>query len=416
MRDRGVLIDHLEFGRRLFAGEDLYATYLDEGRPLHPVYPPSFGLLTGPFSLLGERLARIAWGILQVTALWQIGRLLLRWIERTQPLSSLRNGKPCERVSESRAHWVLALTALLASRYVLRDTHGGGGNLINLALVLTAFFESESGRARRAGLWLGASLATKPTMVLLLPFFVLTRRWSVVGWGGLTALGFVGVSLAVHGFRTDPFERWISGVFALSQQQDVFADPAYGLPPFEWMNQSLRCAVGRVAGRTPDDLASEVPGFVQGFGLEPAVVAWVTRGLTLAFLAVLFARIFRTRGDFGGRFVGFASVLALSLLLSPISWKAHHTALVPAFALLAAAILRGDRRALALGLGYYLVCTAGGGDLVGRSGKMWQQAHYLTTLGALAMFAWLGFTRVGRGVSEELSDRRSGLRPPAGRS
>jgi hypothetical protein len=55
IRDRGVIIDHLEFGRRLLLGLDLYAPYLDP-KPLHAPYPPSFGLLTAPFWLLGERL------------------------------------------------------------------------------------------------------------------------------------------------------------------------------------------------------------------------------------------------------------------------------------------------------------------------------------------------------------------------
>src|SRR5687767_7972350 len=68
VRERGVITAHLEFGRRLLSGQDLYAPYL-EARPLHPPYPPSFGLLTAPFSLLPERAARVAWGLLQVGAL-----------------------------------------------------------------------------------------------------------------------------------------------------------------------------------------------------------------------------------------------------------------------------------------------------------------------------------------------------------
>ena len=106
------------------------------------------------------------------------------------------------------------------------------------------------------------------------------------------------------------------------------------------------------------------------------------------------------------RYPRFASVLAASLLLSPISWKAHHVGLIPAFAVLTAAIFHRDKRALALGVGYYLACSAGGGDLVGRSGKMWQQAHYLTTLGALALFVWLGRTRIGRGTDATVNDPR----------
>src|SRR5689334_19137247 len=67
--DRGVLLDHLEFGRRLVHGEDVYAPWQAEPKepvkPLHTPYPPSFGLLTAPFAVLDEvaglRAARLAW-------------------------------------------------------------------------------------------------------------------------------------------------------------------------------------------------------------------------------------------------------------------------------------------------------------------------------------------------------------------
>ena len=72
--DRGVILDSLEFGRRLVHGEDVYAPWQSGRnapmRPLHAPFPPTFGLLMAPFAavdeLLGLRAARCAWG--------QIGR------------------------------------------------------------------------------------------------------------------------------------------------------------------------------------------------------------------------------------------------------------------------------------------------------------------------------------------------------
>ena len=64
---RGVVLDHLEFGRRALHGEELYGPWRSaptaELAPLHAPYPPSFGLMTAPFSavheMLGLRAARV---------------------------------------------------------------------------------------------------------------------------------------------------------------------------------------------------------------------------------------------------------------------------------------------------------------------------------------------------------------------
>ena len=54
--------------------------------------------------------------------------------------------------------WLLLF--VLGARFVRRDTHGGGGNVLNLGLCLLAFDAAERERPREAGLWLGRSLGT----------------------------------------------------------------------------------------------------------------------------------------------------------------------------------------------------------------------------------------------------------------
>lgn len=142
VRDRGVIVDHLEFGRRLLAGTDLYAPYL-ESKPLHPPYPPSFGLMTAPFSLLSERVARWVWAVVQAVALVYV----LRWLRHAL----------AQRWPHASIDVVLLLSLGLGARFVLRDTHGGGGNLINLAMVSAAFASSARGNPVAGGLWLGSA-------------------------------------------------------------------------------------------------------------------------------------------------------------------------------------------------------------------------------------------------------------------
>jgi hypothetical protein len=214
VRDRGVIADHLEFGRRLLLGLDLYAPYLDPG-PLHAPYPPSFGLWTAPFWALGERAARWLWAALQVLALWRIGGLL----RATQLV------------------WLVTL--LIASRYVLRDLHGGGGNTFQLLFALEACALAAAGRARLAGWVLGFGLATKPTQALLVPYLWLCGQRRAAMHALLASTAFAGFALLLHGGGLEPWRRWLEGTFAYATQQDLFAEPAHGWPAFTWMNQCL---------------------------------------------------------------------------------------------------------------------------------------------------------------------------------
>src|SRR5262245_34919030 len=127
---RGVILDHLEFGRRLVHGEDVYGLWRSSPkaplRPLHAPYPPSFGLLTAPFAVIDETAgllaARVAWALLQVASLFACGLVLRALLAPRAP--------PPERAGWQ---WMWLATFVLLARFVLRDTHGGGGNLINTA-------------------------------------------------------------------------------------------------------------------------------------------------------------------------------------------------------------------------------------------------------------------------------------------
>ncbi|MHC4516172.1 MAG: glycosyltransferase family 87 protein [Planctomycetota bacterium] len=381
-RSRGVITDHLEFGRRLFNGDNLYAPYLDPG-PLHPVYPPSFGLLTAPFTLLnetlGETAARFAWVTVQMLALYVIGLCLRDLLRKVAPKL------------EPLQHVMLFVTAVVTLRYILRDTHGGGGNLINLALILGAVRLATADRARPllAGIVLGFSVCTKPTGILIVPLLWLFGHRRAASFAVLAAGLFLGAALLIHGHGFNPFLAWYDGSVAYAGMTNLFVEPEKGFPRFTWMNQSLRCLAARYTGTVPPEFAAQVPGFFQGLGLPHQATAWIGRGLGLALLATSGWVIFRRRTDPAVQPFQVANVLCLSLLLSPISWKAHHVTLIPACFLLA---VHGCHRPPHqhrwpwIFLGAYILICGSGELLVGKDLKNVQQSLYFTTAGTLALW------------------------------
>lgn len=373
VRERGVITDHLEFGRRVLQGEELYAPFQGGDQPLHAPYPPGFGLLTAPFSLLPERGARFAWGSLQVLALWVIGAWLLGAIRARAPALGVR------------AHWLLAATVALGARYVLRDTHGGGGNLINLALVLSSCAAAARGRGIAAGLLLGFSLATKPTAVLFLPLLWIFGHRRAAGVAVVAALGFTAIALAALDQGLAPLQRWATGTHAYATMRDLFAEPALGFPPFSWMNQSLRCALTRYAGTVPEPFAAQVAYFFPGLQFDTGTVVLLRAATTLLLLAITAVVVVRARRNDAARAPAIAAVLALSLLLSPISWKAHHVVLLPALTLVVGLAAARRREAWAF-LAIYALALGPGEDLIGKSLKNTQQSLYVFTAGTLALW------------------------------
>jgi hypothetical protein len=81
----------------------------------------------------------------------------------------------------------------------------------------------------------------------------------------------------------------------------------------------------------------------------------------------------------------FGAVLACSLLFSPLTWKAHHVALLPLFwlALVEGTALRS--RAALLALVVYLPTAVLGEEITGKALKNTLQSWYLLTLWDIAL-------------------------------
>jgi hypothetical protein len=292
---------------------------------------------------------------------------------------------------------------------VLRDTHGGGGNLINMALALLALRDSENGRERRAGVWLAISLVTKPNLVWLLPVFALFGRWrTLAATAAATAIALL-ATFALQRFDLAPWWRWLQGSWALATQADPWATPAFAFPPFEWMNQALRFAVARWCGDVPPEFAQSVHwGVMPGLGLHANAVAWIARAVSLVLLAAVLATAWRARQHALARLWTLAAALVLTLLLSPITWKAHHVALLPVLLLVLRDAVAGRRFARWLLVGWWLVVALPGRDLFGDEVfgdnlDEWLNSVYVVTIGDIVLIAY-ALVAAARSARDEHGD------------
>ena len=373
-KEAGVLVNNQAFGARFLAGQDPYEDPA-LGRRVHGPYPPSYVLVCAPLALLPTRAARVVWVLAQCAALVALHRLLRRRLALSWP------------ALEPHAPVLYAAALLLVSRYLLRDTAAGGGNLLYATLAIAGLELALAGRERTAGAVTALGLVLKPNLAPLLLFHLARGRWRTVLW----SLGVAAVLFLVPGTRygmarwLDLGQRWAAGVVAyaaLEELHDSGAVPA-GMPPAEKaMNQSLREAVFRLL-RPPGDSGARD---VQVLPASAPVAAGISRALGLALLAACVLAAWRARPG-RAEWLAAAAFLPLSLLLSPITWKAHCVALLPLFVALAAEAARRPRpRGLALFLVlYYVLCDLLSEELVGKAAKNDLQAISVVTWCNLAL-------------------------------
>jgi hypothetical protein len=375
-KDGGVLVRNQEFGGRFLAGQDPYFDPA-RGHRIHGPYPPSFVLVAAPLSFLTEEAARLAWGAAQAAALLAVFLVLRRWARRWWPEIA------------PHAPVLFAIALLLASRFLLRDTAGGGGNLLFMTLALLGLDLALRGSQVAAGAPLALSLVLKPNLAPLLLFFAATRRWKVLASASVMATGLFLLPALSFGWGRylDLAERWAGDVSAYSRLEDLHRADLVpdGMPvPQSATNQSLREAVHRLL-RPPGDTGAADVHLAEA---SAGVASWVARGIALAL--VLWTCLAASRAPPGrGAALAALAFLPVCLLLSPITWKAHHAALLPLdFALAGSALAKGRWSPLAtLLLAYWVLCDLASEEIVGVALRDRLQALSVVTWAAIALLA-----------------------------
>ena len=361
------------FADKVAHGVDPYT--VDDPRNLHVPYPPSYGIIMAPLSVLPLAAARALWAVLQVIALAGLVVLCLSWFRSM-------SGGPAPPL------WLVAGAFALVARYLWRDTAGGGGNLVFGALVAMACLRPGEAPGEDRHPWrgalLGIVLAAKPTPVLFLGWLWLRGRHRSFAVAIATAVALHMSPMLTLGAESwwAVETRWIEGVWRFATQPDLFADPALSFPRFSWMHQSLRYCLARYCGTVPDEFVLVNPLFFQGIGMGTAAIGGIRLLASVLLVGVTAMLLWRRRRATSAwvEIGGVAAIICLTLLLSPITWKSYHVQLFPAFF----AMLALRRRSVSVGLAlYFVACVALAPWLIGRQGKEVLQSLYVVTFGAL---------------------------------
>ncbi len=381
-KTEGVLVRNQEWGARFLERHDPYDDTRRGGR-LHGPYPPSYAIVCAPLSLLPTTPARVVWASAQVAALAALFVLVRRWLARGWPIAA------------PHASILFAIGLLIASRYVLRDMAGGGGNTLYATALLWGVELALCGGLVTPALLVALPLALKPNLAPVALALALRGRWRA----GAAALLVLAVCVWLPGLWFgsaawfDLWVRWFTDVRAFAAVPDPSSAtlvPA-GFPVDDsGMNQSLRAALARLAAN---------------LGADGSLAAWSARaGSVLALVAAAWT-CWRARSA-RSEILAVVTILPAALLASPISWKAHHAVLVGLFALLAATAFEQRTRRGLVGFlaGYWVLCGVLSEEVVGRAGKAWLQSVSVVTWFTIALLL-VGIREVRRADSTESTHR-----------
>ncbi len=270
--------------------------------------------------------------------------------------------------------------------FILRDRMDSGPNLFVWLLVWAGLLGYLGGRRVAGGMLIGFSNDLKMTPAIFIPYFLLKREWRTAT-AALAAAAVLSVSPGL--LRPSPLSweemgLWMGnawhGLTTVDPSGTILDKPAIG-------NLSLRPALARFFQRYPagHPLSVDHPGFFQFLDLSPQAAGFLVRSLMLAFIGLVAWRFRRPASDDGDPVVlplELATVSALALLYSPITWKQHCVSLLPALFLLTCCSLQWDRvsRWMWSAMTYYVVfALVLARDAVGRQFSILLESYHVVT-------------------------------------
>jgi hypothetical protein len=298
--------------RRFLVGESLYdGTYM---------YPPLFAIFLSPLALLPAALAGI---------LWAVAKIPLFYFAAATFFSK-------GAIPPSTRHKLVLLSPLLVFRFVESDLVNGNTNIPLLAGFALALKLIEGGREISAGFALALVSAVKLSPIYLILCLGVSKRWKTAAIAGTVLVGLLVTSGILS---ADGWQKAKSGFLFTSQsvfqpdELDRDANRSGYLP-----GQSLRPIVHRL-NRPIDATAHDRKHIaINIFDLRAGTAEWIYRalGASLALIGLFACRSRSTRWT-------MAWSLAVMLLISPYSRKAHFVLLLPANAVIIVAIFVGAR-------------------------------------------------------------------------
>lgn len=207
---------------------DAAGALIDETSPYHRAfglssgffkYSPAAAALFVPFHLIGWLATRIVFFlIISISLAWYLPRLVDQIARLFQ-----RNDRSLV--------WVIALTAIITGGHFSRELLLGNVNWLLLLVLLVAFFNLDK-RPHISGVLLGVALAFKPHFVVLLPWFVLRRRWHELAWAGGALMILFFLPAAGWGWseNLNLLNEWIATMQSHNHSLAESLNTLYGLP------------------------------------------------------------------------------------------------------------------------------------------------------------------------------------------
>ena len=382
--DNGDFKLHWEFGRRILAGEFLYAG----GH--HATYPPFWAVAHSPFALVPMPVAKALFLPVGLGAL-----VLLLWTLRKLVPSAIQPGR-------TRAFWAATVALVLVGRFVIRDLAEVGVNTVLVALTWLAIYLWKQRRDGLAGISLGLAIALKCTPVIFAAFFLWKRQWRMALCTGMAALAFTLMPVLWQG--PSSYREHITAWATNAWRGFGGADPSVGVAGAEPLqNMSLRPALARYLIHLPDGHPGRADHslYLDVLDLPPAIAGQIIRTILIVLVGgfLWWSREAPTGRDDSRLLWEFGAVSILMLLLSPITWGQHCVALLPPCYFIATLwVARGGlpRWMMILLAFYILFVPVLSRDLIGRKLSLLLSSYHVETFAIVGLLAVvLGCRRFG---------------------
>lgn len=362
----------------LLQGGDIYATgssYL---------YPPFAAFAALPFAPLPRLPLRLAWFL--VNALCAVGLIRLSW--------RLSGGESLAKIKfADRGEWaILTLGLLFGGTFILNAMAHQQTDIVIAFLVMAGCLALIRGRELSGGVLIGVAAAFKGPPLLFAAYCLFRRRWTaavaiVAAAAGANLLpDLVSASPAGGTWLTAWFFNFVIPTQVHAELGTWGSDPLF--------NQSLGGTMQRLFNFIPKWTGNNLmiaPGLSS---VDPKTLKAAGYFLMLSMLAVSMAasvkgRTFTQDKPHAPTVLEFAAVMALMVLLSPMSSVAHFGPLMlAAFCLARTGVAQGRRLSLALVILATLLALTANKDLVGAT--IYTAALWAGTLAASALVLWAG--------------------------
>jgi hypothetical protein len=323
-RQLQLLPVYTEAAGRMWLGTQVYLRAHDPGAATAPyTYPPFFTLPFVPLSFLPPVACSLLWFFVTVAALVGVVVLVRRCVAVVMPQTAGL------RVA---AFW--SLLTLLVARHVLAVFETQSHDLLVVLLLALTGYAACRSRDLHAGFWAGLAAACKATPLLLGPVFLWQRKYRATA---VFLLAVVGATLLPDVLlpsrdRTPWCVAWYRNCLAKIQPGGTaYAEDSWS----KWceLNQSLAGTVYRLSV-SPLPRQLNIDGRI--WSPSETVLRYTTLGLQFGILVLLALATWPVRRAalLPATQQGFlqygqvGAVVCAMLLLSPMSSKAHFSALI----------------------------------------------------------------------------------------